>query len=318
MSYADPPTVLRRPDSTLLASWLRSTNPDFEGSDLYFSYSVDEGKSWSQPIVPHHDGSEQQHAFATFFELPGKALGVMWLDGRDVQPSDANPEGGPMVLRYATYDGSWKRTAEGVVDAKTCECCPMAAVATSDGVLTAYRDRSDKEIRDIAVSRFEGGKWTEPVRVHDDNWEVFACPVNGPALSARGRNVVVAWFTAKDDKGQAWAAFSNDAGRTWGQPVRLDDGSSLGRVGVELLEDGSAVATWVEFADNRGQFRVRRIQPSGARANAIAVSNPSSRLTMDTPRIARRGNELIFAWTETGGDGDAAMQVRTAVASLPE
>jgi hypothetical protein len=319
LSYADPPTVLRRPDGTLVANWLISTNPIYEGSDLNLSYSQDNGKTWARPIVPHHDGSEQQHAFPSFFELPGNGFGVTWLDGRDVQPSEAYPDGGPMALRYAQYDAQWKRTAEGVIDPKTCECCSTTVAMTSDGVLTAFRDRSDKEIRDIAVSRLDNGKWTEPVRVHDDNWEVYACPVNGPMLSARGRDVVVAWFTAKEDKGQAWAAFSNDAGRTWGEPIRLDDGASLGRVGVELLDDGSAVASWVEVAENRGQFKLRRIQPSGAKSDAVAVSSASARLAMDTPRMARRGQELVFAWTERadGDDSDASFQVRAATAALP-
>lgn len=320
LSYADPPTVLRRPDGTLVANWLMSTNPIYEGSDLYLSYSPDNGKTWARPFVPHHDGSEQQHAFPSFFELPGSAFGVIWLDGRDVQPSEANPDGGPMALRYAAYDAQWKRTAEGVVDPRGCECCSTDAAVTSDGVLTAFRDRSDKEIRDIAVSRLENGGWTEPTHVHDDNWEVYACPVNGPAVSARGRSAVVAWFTVKQEKGQAWAAFSNDAGRTWGQPIRLDDGASLGRVGVDLLDDGSAVASWVEYAGSRGQFTLRRIHPSGVRSDAVAVPSASGRLTMDAPRMARHGKELVVAWTESAGaDGsDGSFQVHTAVATLPE
>lgn len=319
LSYADPPTVLRRSDGTLVANWLISTNPIYEGSDLNVSYSKDNGKTWARPFMPHHDGTEQQHGFPSFFELPGNGLGVIWLDGRSVQPDETHPEGGGMIVRYAAYDGSWKRTAEGAVDVQACECCSTTAAVTSDGVLIAYRDRSDKEIRDIAVSRFENGKWTEPTHVHDDNWEVFACPVNGPMLSARGRDAVVAWFTAKEDKGQAWAAFSNDAGRTWGQPIRLDDGSSLGRVGVDLLDDGTAIASWVEYADKRGQFKVRRIQPSGARSDAIGIASASAKLAMDSPRIVRRGKELVFAWTESGADeSDASYQVHTAVATLPE
>jgi hypothetical protein len=320
LSYADPPTVLRRPDGTLLANWLLSTNPIYEGSDLQLSYSRDNGKTWAKPVVPHHDGTQQQHAFPSFFELPDNGLGVTWLDGRDVQPSEANPEGGPMALRYATYDAQWKRTAEGIVDPRACECCSTSTAMTSDGVLTVFRDRSDKEVRDIAVSRLENGKWTEPTRVHDDNWEVYACPVNGPMVSANGRNAVVAWFTAKDDMGQAWAAFSSDAGRTWGQPIRLDDGTSLGRVGVELLNDGSAVASWVEYVDKRGQFKLRRIEPSGARSEAVGVSADSATLAMDSPRMTRRGKELVLAWTERAGgdDSDASFQVHTAVAALPE
>ncbi|NOT27936.1 MAG: exo-alpha-sialidase [Acidobacteria bacterium] len=319
LSYADPPTVLRRPNGTLVANWLVSTNPDYEGSDLNFTYSQDNGKTWARAIAPHHDGTEQQHAFPSFYELPDNRFGVMWLDGRDVQPTDALPNGGPMVLRYAEYDQQWKRTGEGVVAPRTCECCSTTTAMTSDGVIAAFRDRSEKEIRDISVTRLENGKWTTPATVHDDGWEVYSCPVNGPVLSARGRNAAVAWFTAKDDKGQAWAAFSSDAGRTWGEPIRLDDGVSLGRVGIELLDDGSAVASWVEIAGDRGQFKVRRIEPSGDRSDAVPVSSSSVRLSMDTPRMARHGDDLFFAWTERadGDDSDAASQVHTASAHLP-
>ena len=44
-----------------------------------------------------------------------------------------------------------------------------------------------------------------------------------PALSARGRELAVAWFSVKDDQGHAYAAFSHDAGRSWTAPVRLDE-----------------------------------------------------------------------------------------------
>ena len=322
LSYADPPTVLRRPNGTLVASWLISTNPDYEGNDLQVSYSQDNGKTWAPPFVPHHDGTEQQHAFASFFELPGNGFGVTWLDGRDTQPSDANPNGGPMALRYATYDAQWKRTGEGVIDQQACECCSTTAVVTSEGVLIGFRDRSEKEMRDIAVSRFENGKWTDALIVHNDNWEVYACPVNGPALSARGRRVAVAWFTVKNDQGQAYAALSDNAGRTWGAPVRLDDGFSLGRVDVEVLDDGSAVATWVEYAERRSQLRMRRIEASGARSEAASVAaGIEGGSASGFPRLARYGDELVFAWTESAvkeNSSESLLTVHTALAHLPK
>ena len=322
LSYADPPTVLRRPDGTLVASWLLSTNPDYEGSDLQISYSRDNGKTWARPLVPHHDGTEQQHAFASFFELPGSRFGVSWLDGRDTQPTDANPTGGPMALRYAAYDAQWRRTAEGVVDLRACECCSTSAAVTSESVLIAFRDRSDKEIRDIHVSRFENEKWTDATPVYADNWEVYACPVNGPALSARGRQAAVAWFTVKNDQGQAYAALSNDAGRTWGAPIRLDDAASLGRVDVEVLDDGSAVATWVEYTGGHSELRMRRIQASGAKSKAIPVAvGIEGGGSSGFPRITRNGAELVFAWTESAlkaGSSDPILTVHTAVAHLPQ
>src|SRR5262249_21898736 len=149
------------------------------------------------------------------------------------------------------------------VDPRVCECCSTAAVVTPDGVLAAYRNRSDDEIRDIYVSRFDEGRWTEPAVVHADNWRIPACPINGPALSARGRDVAIVWYTVKEEQGHSYAAFSSDSGRRFGNPIRLDEAASLGRVDVELLPDGSALATWIEAADGHSQFRARRVARDG-------------------------------------------------------
>lgn len=51
-------------------------------------------------------------------------------------------------------------------------------------------------------------------------------------LSARGRRVAAAWFTAKDNQPRTFAAFSSDAGETWGEPIRLDENSALGHVDI--------------------------------------------------------------------------------------
>ena len=314
VSYADPPTVMRRSDGTLVAAWLVLTDLVFEASDLQLSYSSDNGRSWAPTFTPHHDGTRTQHAFASLFELPDLGLGLVWLDGRASALDTTGLEDGTMSVRYASFDAGWKQTADLAVDSRVCECCPTSVAVTSDGVLTAYRDRSDEEIRDIYVRRLDNGTWTDGTPVHEDNWAIVACPVNGPMLSARGRQVAAAWFTVKDDQGQAYAAFSNDAGRTWGAPIRLDSRGSFGRVDIELLDDGSAVATWVEIADGGAQFEMRRVDPSGARSSPIAVAAVSGSLTSSFPRMARHEDQLVFAWTES--DADATQHVRTAVASL--
>jgi hypothetical protein len=179
-----------------------------------------------------------------------------------------------------------------------------------------YRDRTDKEIRDIYVSRLEAGKWSAGIPVHNDGWHVESCPINGPVIGAHGRDVAVAWFTAPNNQGQSFVAFSQDAGRTWGQPVRLDDGSSTGKVDLEMLDDGSVVATWIEFAGGRSQLRVRHVERSGAKSSAVVVAGASGGRVGGVPRLARQGDQLVFAWTETperGGSG----QVKTAFATVP-
>lgn len=310
---ADTPAVVRLSNGVLAAHWMQSTSDEVEASNLRLTYSKDGGKTWAPSFLPHHDGTDTQHAFATLFELPGSTLGLVWLDGRQTV---TDREHGPMSIRYGAFDSQWRQRADAAIDTKVCECCTTSVTNTADGPIVVYRNRTDNEIRDIYVSRLVAGKWTEGTPVHDDGWRIQACPINGPVVSARGRNVAVAWFTMKNDIGQAFVAFSNDAGRTFGQPIRLDDTASLGRIDIEMLDDGSAVASWIEFADRRSQFRVRHVARAGQKSPAITIAGASGGRVSGVPRLARSGDQLVFAWTETPERGGAG-QVKSATAVLP-
>ncbi len=294
VNAADVPSVRLLADGTLVAHWLQEDGPDPESYKLRLSTSKDAGRTWSAPASPHHDTVQTQHGFASLFQASGAGLGLVWLDGRAIKP-DA-PEGvGNMALRAAIFDANGSERPEMVVDSRVCECCPTAAAATSEGIIVAYRNRSDNEIRDIYVTRLVNGRWTLPVPVHNDGWRITGCPVNGPAISARGRDVAVAWFTAKGDQGHSFVAFSHDAGRTFGPPVRVDAASSVGRVGVELLNDKSAIVTWVESSSQQS-FSARRVDDHGTRGAAVAVGDSSG---TRYPRLARFGDDVLFAWTAT-------------------
>ena len=315
VNWADVPSVVRLADGTLVAHWLQKSGADTYAYDVRLSYSKDDGQRWSPSFTPHSDGTRTEHGFASLFQMPGAGLGLVWLDGRAMKPGSAHgahrgADAGSMSVRFASFGRDWKQTSEIPVDLRACECCPTSAVITSDGPIVAFRNRDDKEVRDIHVSRFEHGKWTEPKAVHEDGWQTAACPVNGPMLSARGRGVAIAWFTVQEEQGRALMAFSTDAGRTFGPPIRLDDSGALGRVDVELMTDESAVASWIEFANQRAQFRMRRVEPSGARSQSVTVSNLAGTRASGYPRIARHGDELVLAWTE---NTDGRPQVQTAV-----
>jgi len=309
-SPADVPSVLRLEDGTLVAQWLQTTDEHLEAYDVRLAFSKDEGRTWSAPTSPHHDGTKTQHGFASLFQTPGGGLGLVWLDGRAVDP-DPDKHKDNMSLRAASFDRDGKEIHETAVDERVCDCCPTAIAITADGPIAAFRDRSTDEVRDISVARLIKDQWTPSQTVHADGWQIDACPVNGPAMSARGREVAVAWMTGKDDRGRAFAAFSNDAGATFGAPIRLDDAASQGRVGIALTDDGSAVASWIELANQRGQLQVRRINSSGERGPAQTVAGAGAERTSGYPRLTRRGDELLLAWTQTS---DGRSTVRTAVA----
>jgi hypothetical protein len=340
VNWADVPSALRLPSGAIVAHWLQKSAASTYAYDVRLSYSTDDGKTWSPSFTPHHDGTPTEHGFASLFAM-GDGFGLVWLDGRNTQAPPKSGEGakiaehaehggGAMSVRFARFDPStrpngdpaslragnlFKQVEESAVDAKVCECCPTTAAVTAEGIITAYRNRSDEEIRDNYVSRLVGGKWSTPQAVFNDGWKIAACPVNGPSLSANGDSVAMSWFTVKNEQGQAYAAFSQDAGKTFGSPIRVDDGGTLGRVDIEMLPDGAALATWIEFADQRAQFRARRIERNGTRSAPVTVAGIAGSRASGYPRAAITNGEVVFAWTESADGG--GLQVRTSVARLP-
>jgi hypothetical protein len=301
VNSADVPSVTRVGGS-LVAHWTEENGPDPEASTLRIAWSTDDGRTWTRPLVPYADRSETQHGFASLFEAQG-GTGVVWIDGRTA-------EAGQMGLRARLFDKAGNAGAEMMVDDRVCECCSTSVASTPAGPIVAFRNRSDNEVRDIYVSRLSGGKWTTPALVHKDDWELEACPVNGPSIAASGSSVAVAWFTLQGGQGHALAGFSGDGGRTFGAPIRLDDQTSTGRVQIGALPDGSMVATWVEYANSVSSFRVRRVQASGARSPAVSVA---SGVGGQHPRVGQANGEVVLAWTE---NSQGSTRVRTATASV--
>ena len=304
----DVPSVHALAGGTLAAHWEErlGADEDSDASKVMLSWSKDQGHTWSAPVSPHHDGTQTEHGFVSLFQAPGAGLGLVWIDGRATNPKT---ESGDMSLRSAVYDATGKQLRETVVAPRVCECCSTSAAETSDGLVVAFRNRSATEVRDIYVARFAEGRWNAPAIVHADGWTIDACPINGPAIAARGRDVAVAWFMAKGDQGRAFVAFSHDSGRTFAAPVRVDDAGSFGRLGVQLLDDGSAAVMWVEKSSPRSQLRARIVSSAGMRSAPVTVADTEG---SRYPRMMRHRDELVFSWTDT----DKGSQLRTSRAAL--
>jgi len=311
VNWADFPSLIALRDGALVAHWLVKSGSGTYAYDVNVARSTDGGKSWSKPIVPHRDGTQTEHGFVSLFAAPGKPLEAVWLDGRETRPADSKHDhgGGAMTLRYATIGPDGSLSKEAMLDARVCDCCQTAAALTAQGPIVVYRDRSDREMRDVSIVRLRDGRWTEPRPVSSDNWEMHGCPVNGPAVAAAGNRVAVAWFTAANDTPRVKLAFSSDAGASFGTPVIIDDGNPQGRVEIVLLDDGTALVSWLETTPGGRALRVRRIRAGGQRDAAVTVLPAGTAIANGFPQMVRAGEQLVFAWT--------AGRVRTAVMPLP-
>lgn len=314
-NWADFPSLFVTRGGLMAAHWLERRGQGRTSYDVKLRTSKDGGRTWTEAVTPHKDGTETEHGFVSFFETPGKGhgLGMIWLDGREMAGhGDHGAGGGQMTLRSAMITAQGQAGAEMVVDGRVCDCCQTAAATTDTGVVVAYRDRSDKEIRDIAVSRFENGKWTAGTPVYSDNWEINGCPVNGPAIAAKGQFVALVWFTAVNNTPKTQLAFSKDGGRTFGAPIRIDSGTTLGRVGLTLLADGRALVSWIDGTGAAARFMVRDVKPDGVLGTPVVISAISGERTSGFPQIAVSGRRLVAAWTHVQRGAPTKVSVATA------
>ena len=305
VNWADFPSVIALDNGSLAAHWLVKSGSGTYAYNVNIARSNDGGKTWSKPIVPHLDNTQTEHGFVSLIPLTNGRVGAIWLDGRNMKSmKEDHDEDKPlpvsMTLRYAAIDASGKISDDAQLDERVCECCQTSAAITSDGIIAVYRDRSQNEIRDIYSVRQANGSWGAPQAVHADNWEINGCPVNGPSVSATGRNAAVAWFTGVGGTPHVKVAFSTDAGQTFGNPIQVDDGETLGRVDVLLLPDSSALVCWLSGNAEGGAIKVRRVQPNGTVGPASVIAKTDISRSSGFPRMAQLGDEVHFAWTEFG------------------
>lgn len=317
VNWADFPSVIALADGSLAAHWLVKSGSGTYAYDVNIARSKDGGKTWGKPVVPHTDRTQTEHGFVSLIPLPDGRVGAIWLDGRNLKDvKDEGDEHTPlpvsMTLRYAAIDADGKLSDEAQLDERVCECCQTSASLTSEGAIAVYRDRSEKEVRDINFVSRQQGSWGAPRAVHSDNWEINGCPVNGPSVAADGRRVAIAWYTGAGDSPRVKVAFSNDAGSTFSGPVEVDDGETLGRVDVLLLPDGSALVCWMSGTAEGGAIKVRRVRPDGSLGPPAVIAKTDISRSSGFPRMARLGDEVHFAWTEFGKPS----YVRTATANI--
>lgn len=310
VNWADFPSVHVAPSGRVLVHWLQRSGNGRYTYDVRIAQSSDDGATWSEPTVLNRDGVAAEHGFVSLFSADGDSVEAVWLDGRNtVHAGDARAM--QLASTRIGPDGGFGR--ERMLDTRICDCCQTSAALTSRGAVVVYRDRSPDEVRDIGIVRQVDGAWTEPAIIHADNWQIAACPVNGPSVAARGDTVAVAWFTGAQDTARVRVAFSTDAGATFSPPLRIDDGQPAGRVDVELDDDGRALVSWLERSGaENAEVRLRAVHRSGSTSASTRIAASSAARSSGFPRMVRRGSDLVLAWTEPG---DTA-RVRVALARL--
>ncbi len=310
VNWADFPSAVSRDGDVVAAHWLRKIEGGPYAYNVNLVFPEEQARRWTDPITPHLDGTATEHGFVSMEPLTNDRVLAVWLDGRNTEGRGHDEYSDPdksMTIRSAevSRDGTINRKRE--IDGMVCDCCQTDLILTDDSAYVVYRGRTQDEIRDIYISRYdlESGEWNEPVKVHDDGWQINGCPVNGPRIDANGDKISVAWFTGADDSRKVHVVTSDDRGETFSEPEVISNDRLTGRADVVVSRDDDVYVSWLEERDEIGDVMMKKI---GEENQSVRVGITSSSRRSGFPRMAETAEGILFAWTQT----DPLVRVRTA------
>ncbi|WP_338229169.1 hypothetical protein [Algoriphagus taiwanensis] len=302
VNWADFPALVEN-KGNYLAHVLKKSSPATFSYDIQLqAFSTADGK-WTNQLPLHQDSTLTEHGFVTSIAYSDSSYLVTWLDGRNTSGGHdhSNHEAsGAMTIRAAEVNLQGKVLWDELLDARTCDCCQTTAAMTAEGPIILYRNRSDREIRDIAITRLVKGKWTEPQIIYPDGWEITGCPVNGPKVAAINQTVLAAWFTDVNQESAVKVAFSETSGADFFPPQVISIRDALGRVDVALLNEQEGLVSWMEMAGDSTFLMVQKINRAGDTFPKQKVASMDPGRRSGFPQMEIYGNQVFFAWTITG------------------
>ena len=303
VNWADFP-VLSVDSSGMVAHWLQMSATGTYDYDIRARFYAQDKATWTEARTIHTDGISAEHGFVSMLPLNDGTTLISWLDGRETVHSEPP---GAMTLRAGIFDKSGANISEWELDHRVCDCCQTSSAMTENGPIIVYRDRSQQEVRDIYATRLVDGAWTLPQAIHNDNWQIAGCPVNGPSVAAINKRVAVAWFNAKDDVPKIQLVLSTDSGLSFSEPIVVESPNTNGRVDTTILDSGNIIVSWMDTV-GEAKIMLSRYDINGELLSTTEVAGSSPSRRSGFPIIEAVGNSVYVTWT----DIDATPQVKVA------
>lgn len=286
----------------LLTSYLEKSADGTFTYDIRLNLQDLDGNVVKEHFLLNTDGIKAEHGFVSMIPSENGGFYVSWLDGRNTGGSSHvgghGGHHGAMTVRTAEITSDGDIINEVQLDSRTCDCCQTSIAMTKEGPLVVYRDRSEREIRDIYYTQKIGEAWTEPKPVHDDAWVIAGCPVNGPKVVSNDSSVAVAWFTAAFENPQVLIAFSNNGVVSFDKPMVLHDAMPLGRVDAAFIDEDTVLVSYMEAEGDDTFLKVKKVNTNGKISDAFTVSKLSSSRGTGVPQLEVLNNTAYVMWTD--------------------
>ena len=294
------PKIAFGPQGQVDVTWSHPLSGPWTGY-VRFARSLDGGKPFSAPVTVNHDLAKITHRFdALAVDGHGRVV-VAWVDKRDEVKARAagKPYLGAAIYYSWSDDGGKTFAPDHTLMEHSCECCRIALAREPDGDVAAFfRGVFGDNIRDhaFAVLRTDG-KAAHPQRATFENWNIAACPHQGPGL-AIGSNGVLhgVWYEASH--GPAIWYGQLDPGHPPRHVFKIG-GPGAGHADVAVHGRDVWVA-WNQVSAE-GYRLMLRVSHDGGDAFGAPRAIADSNVAVDSPQLLVHDGRAFVAWNTASG-----------------
>jgi hypothetical protein len=285
------PKIVAGPDGTVYVTYTAHLSQPYVGN-IRLSRSTDGGRSFSTPVTVNDNRDPISHRFESFVLAENGRLHIVWIDKRDQATADKGYAGAALYYADST-DGRQVGENRKVID-HSCECCRIALALDRDETpVIAWRQIFATNTRDHALQRLDGR--SPLIRIAEDNWDIDACPHQGPALAISASGTYhVAWFTNSPTRQGLFYARSTDR-TAFGEALAFGNAQAQPAHPALLALGDDIYLAWKEFDGKRATVRAMLSTDDGAQWSApwiVAVAAGGS----DHPQLVRDDESAYLSW----------------------
>lgn len=304
------PKIAIAHNGNIYLTWTQALPTPYSGY-IWFSRSIDGGKTFSPPSIVHQDRAEITHRFDALSVSPSGRIYVAWVDKRDLIAAKKTKQAydGAAIYYAFSEDAGASFSAERKVADSSCECCRIAMLANEQGdAVMMWRHLFVGGVRDHAMAKISANETNPKIhRASFGNWKIDACPHHGPAIAKGGDwGYHLAWFDGGDKAGLFYARMDGEA---WVSSPAKRFGDANSQTGhPALISDGEQVwLAWKEMTDKASLVKLVKSNDGGRSWDAPAVISQTKGKS-DYPQLLLKNGQAYLAWN-TELDGLAWLKV---------
>ena len=297
-------------------SWVM-TLPKKWTANIRFSWSEDNGQTFSQPTTINDDQRITSHSFNEMLVSDGGQVHITWLDGRRAL---ASKDQGKDYTGSAIYLSSFNPSSFHVNNQDTsalklpqnihvvdgsCVCCRLAmSFSEKDLPIIMWRHIFGDNYRDHALLAMDTANKAGTLhRVSFENWQIDGCPHHGPALlrqpRAQHQRLHMSWFNDAPNASGLFYAYTDNTGASTSNTLHIAKSSTNpAHPSLALTPNGALQLAWQEFDGEQHIVKLIRSHDGEQWSGAIRVSQNSN--ATDYPFLLSHPDGNLLLWHQRG------------------